>query len=712
MEMRNFAYLLLLSLSFCPQLLIGQGPYDLRVINPKKPWQNQSGVIESATLSIKPKGLFAEYGLYLTFSERWSGTHFTDDSLEVVLYFELPEAAIVHDSWLWIDDEIAVARIMDRLTASQIYDENVAQRSDPSKLVKDSPKGYTLRVYPLIKGSTRRVKITYMMPVMWTRHAAMLELPTNIFRVSRIHMQQFNILMWPEQEWDTPELVGVSGPQFVEYNDAPGGNAYFRAELPYSEWIKKPRVKFNDPVPSGIYVNKWNDDVEGIYQLAVVPAVFAENPVPRKAAILFDHQTNGSPEYPYTEWLRNTRIFLENILEPTDSFNLFFGQLNVTPHSPVWMPANPATINQVFENLSTTPSSSSHLPGLLSSAIQFIQNNGGDGHILLETNSSQFANLTQYNSLISDVLALMGQSTIPVSSVDFRSVTSGGYVGGFYGDGYMLTYLAQQTGGGYFSARANSWLHDAMLEQGFNNLWDKITNFEVSTSVQNGFSYGRLTPLHSAKFASPVFTPVLQIGKFNGQFPMNISITGEINGNLFNRNIQIQEAQAYSGDTLNSKMWHGTFIQALERDSPSNFGGNQIISQSISSRVLSRYTAFICLEDPNTYCDDCFDETVLTSAFEAAPSDSLIRVAPNPFVESVEIEIKGLNTDSGRTTMEVFDLSGRLISVLHVEANGNRALAVWRGQDTSGAAVPPGVYVVLIRNKHLNKAVRVVKGRA
>lgn len=685
------------------------GQTNLRILNPQRQWQNQQGVIESATISIQPKGLYAECGLYLTFSERTLSNSFTDDSLEIVLNFQLPEAAIVHDSWLWIDDEIAVARIMDRWTASQIYEEIVDRRSDPSILFKNGPTQYSLRVYPLKKGQTRRVKITYLMPMSWNHRSALLELPTAILSASRFNVSELKIVVWPGEQWEDPTLAGISGYEFTEYFDENSGQYFLQTELPYAEWIKKPRLKFGNPIPNGVYLNKWSDENEGIYQLAVLPSLLLENPAPRKVALLFDYETTGSPSFLYQDWLRNTRIFLESSLEPTDSFNLFFTQLfSSEPYSEVWLPARPEVIQQVFSSLSSTPTSYQHLPGLFASAIQFIKNNGRRGHILLESNTAQFANTLLSNELIGDLQDLIAGDTIQISAVDFRW-QNWPTVAGLPGNAYLLSNLAQLTGGNYFTARNNSWNYERALELGFDNLWDKVTEIEINTSMPAGFTYGRLTPHHSPRFASPVSIPVLQVGKYSGQFPMNVTVTGLLNGYAFYRNFVVNEAQVHQADTLNAEIWYGTFVQNLERGGVANFGIPQIIQNSLSARVLSLYTAFLCLEDPTTYCDNCVDETMLTNIGEIAASDTLIRVAPNPFTDRVEIEIKGLTTDAGTTTVEVFDLSGKLVARLALEQRGDKFAAVWNGRDASGTAVAPGVYVALVQNKQFTKALRLVK---
>ncbi|MCS7036690.1 MAG: hypothetical protein RMJ33_11470 [Saprospiraceae bacterium] len=97
------------ALLLCAALLLSgpaQAVFSLRVSDPRVSWSTQQGTLEEATLSIRPVELYLEYGLYLTFSARGAACKPTD-SLEVTFRFELPANAIVHDSWLWISNDIS-----------------------------------------------------------------------------------------------------------------------------------------------------------------------------------------------------------------------------------------------------------------------------------------------------------------------------------------------------------------------------------------------------------------------------------------------------------------------------------------------------------------------------------------------------------------------------------------------------------------------------
>ena len=131
--------------------------YNLRVGDPRNSWHTEQGTIEEANLTITPKGLYMEYGLYLTFSS--NGTQWTNvkDTLEVTMDFSLPENAMITDSWLWFGEDTIKAVIIDRWTASSIYESIVRRRRDPSILFKQSATQYQLRVFPMAGNETRKV---------------------------------------------------------------------------------------------------------------------------------------------------------------------------------------------------------------------------------------------------------------------------------------------------------------------------------------------------------------------------------------------------------------------------------------------------------------------------------------------------------------------------------------------------------------------------
>ncbi len=705
--MKNFYFLLVAFLFFgFAKNSEAQTAPSLQILNPQKQWQKKQGTIESATFSVRPKGIYMECGLYLTFSTRGFESFFSDDTLEIVLKFSLPETAIVHDSWLWIGDEIARGKILDRWTASQIYEGIVKRRQDPSILTKDSKTDYTLRVYPLPKNETRRVKITYLLPVDWSRKQVKLAIPGTLANVSFQKLQKFNVLVWPGDIWKN---LNLDGTQFEEIPDSSGSGNVWKTELAPDLFTTNPSISFDSPMKNGVFVAASGDSTGGVYQLAMLPTVFLPEQKPVKLAVIFDYEYNATDGNFLPIFLK-TKAELKNALSPNDSFNLFFSNLIIQPFKPNWIAGDDATIDQIFNSITNPSGGYPQLPALMGSAIQFIKNKGGSGQIMLVTNTASFPNLNAANDLTNDVLAAISPEKIPVHAIDFRKNNTPYFLAGgnyYYANSYVLGNLAKQTGGSYFNIRENGGV-DKIFPLGFGSIGNRIENFELTTSLANGFCFGRFSPGNSTQIITSANQPVLQIGKYKGQFPFKFSISGELDGQFFYKTKEIADAEIYPSDSLNREMWYGNFIQLLERETATNSVVSQILFNSLSERVLSKYTAFLCLEDTTTYCDECLDETQFT-ATDPVFADSLVKIYPNPFVDFVKIEIRDASFSAGKISMEIFNAAGQLTKILDVETQTDGATAIWRGENSNGEKVAAGVFVVLIKTQNQSRAVKIVK---
>jgi len=140
---------------------------SLGVSDPKNWWKYGRGQIQESTITLTPKGIYTEVGMYFTFSTKATAYTSPQDTLEVVYKFDLPEGSIVIDSWLWVNDVIVKADIIDRWTARSIYEGIVKRRQDPSILMKNGSNNYELRVFPMAGNQTRKVKITFLLLNKW-----------------------------------------------------------------------------------------------------------------------------------------------------------------------------------------------------------------------------------------------------------------------------------------------------------------------------------------------------------------------------------------------------------------------------------------------------------------------------------------------------------------------------------------------------------------
>lgn len=163
------------------------------------------GSVDEATITLEPKGLYMECNLYLTLSGK--GNNFSaSDTLEITYYFSLPERTIMHDSYLWVGDSMVQSRLLDRWSAWQIYESIVKRRWDPSVLYKDWSNYYHLQVYPLMGNDSRKVRMTFLVPMKWTSRNASCPLPLDMLANSKIPVDKLTILVKENGDFLNPQF--------------------------------------------------------------------------------------------------------------------------------------------------------------------------------------------------------------------------------------------------------------------------------------------------------------------------------------------------------------------------------------------------------------------------------------------------------------------------------------------------------------------------
>ncbi len=687
------------------------GTFSLRVGDPRIGGSTQQGTIEEAVLSIRPKGLYLEYGLYLTFSARGT-TYKATDSLEVTLKFDLPAGAFVHDSWLWIYNDIVRAAIMDRWTASSIYEGIVNRRQDPSVLFKTSATQYELRVFPMRGDERRKVKITYLMPADWNAEVVSAELPISILKTSKNQVVNFQVLTWLETDWENPVIVNRPDLIFSEKTDSLFGN-YRMVNLLTVDQQTGMRFAFDSPLKKGDYVRLHADGQSGFYQLVMLPARQFDLNTQRKVLLLLDHDA-GNGTITAAMLLQALRTNLKNVLTEQDSFNIMVSNLTPVAISPNWLPASPQAIDLAFDTAATHLANYSNLPTLLAEGIGFVQANGNSGSILLATNTTQFGTTAVANPLVDDMMALQDTSPIPIHALNYHNSASPSYsIGGsqYYGSDYFLINIAKLTGGNFTRVLGSSLAVAATAAT--TGLGAALHAYDFHTTLTNGFCYGRFDLATSGDDVLYLNQPILQIGKYHGDLPFKMQLVGEMDGQFVSAEITIDSTQIGVADSLTREMWYGNYINLLESGTQSNSAIGDVVDNSIAERVLSRYTAFLCLEDASQLCPTCQDESQLVNITDDLPADSVLRAWPNPFADRVTIEVrtKAKGGFAASAALEIYAADGRLVRLIRMADNRDGvALIVWDGRDSSGNTVPMGSYIAVVRIGHeRTAAVKLVK---
>ena len=133
----------------------------------------------------------------------------------------------------------------------------------------------------------------------------------------------------------------------------------------------------------------------------------------------------------------------------------------------------------------------------------------------------------------------------------------------------------------------------------------------------------------------------------------------------------------------------------------------EIVDYSISERVLSVYSAFLCLEPSRggEICYDCIDESALVGIEDPlinAAGDSLFFNAyPNPFNSEVNITVSLPNVArDGKATYKIYNILGQVVHTFEPEVStpGSTQHFVWHGKNDSGAEISSGTYFFVVRS--------------
>lgn len=678
----------------------------LQVLDPQRNWDQRSGTIEEAAIVMKPQGIYTLVDLYLTFSARDQGFG-AGRNLEVVLDFHLPSDAHIVDSWLWFNGQIIKAEMKDRWTATFVYEEIVGRNQDPSILYKEGNGQYQLRIFPMEATASRKVKLSYLMPAQWGVQQVSTALPVELLASSWHPLQTVNLRVWQEQEWGTPRLEGNSSIALDLVNDPEHGN-FWEKKLSPDQLTGGLKLVNHSPAKDGVYVGVLGEPSNSIYQMVLIPEEAASFPagMGRKMMLVFDYNSDNVSGVSQAYLLNQMKQQLKERLSPQDSFNLIFSNLFIEPWSELWLPGDPETIDATFDALSTEPIAEySNLPSLLAEGIQFINETGGNGSLLLAANNDDFDDLQSANTLVEDLLELRGDNQIPINILDYQNRNFGGtWIGNRYyrGNEYLYTNLSQLTGGEYVNQL--NCCPTPTFDENVVSIFGMATGLQgqvdIYTGLAEGFCYQRYT-LGQAGDLSSLNKPVRQLGKYNGQFPFHIEMAGEYQNTFFGNVISIPEGELIQSDSFLNEAWTGQLIQQMEKSGGDNGTISAIINQSIDARVLSIYTALIALEPSQggEICLECVDESgdVVSTEDPVALEDLLVLEAfPNPFKERVNIRIQ-LNekVQAEDCDFSIFNLMGqRVLRFTQPSLTGSNEFNFsWEGQSSSGVPLPSGVYL-------------------
>jgi hypothetical protein len=697
--------------------LFSQSTY-LRVQHPQQTWRSGTGTINDATIVLHPRGAYLQCDLYLLFSA--NGLSFTpSDSVEVQLDFTLPTGALVTDLWLWVDNQIMRGLILDRWTASSIYEGIVKRRRDPCLLMKSYTNSFSARIYPLIGTGTRRIMVSYLVPVNWGPEGIAGILPSNLLKASRNGAPMFRVRCFPDDRFQNPRLIEVPSIPFQTVLDSLAGPVS-QAEVPGSIVQSQSQMTVSmDCVGSEeLFLSRFQRGSEGFYQLAFIPSKVLNSGVARKVAILVDYDSLATTVRP-ADFLGTLRTELDLNFSEKDSLTIIFqGRQGIERVSPGWLPGSSQGIDIAFWHINASLlSSSSSLKNLLIEGGRFVQERGGVASLFLVSASAEYRDPRVANPALTEIMQSI-PAGVPIHIVSFPYryykyvYLDGKY---YYNNDYLFTNLSNMTKGVYFTDATYVIDFPSSLRSALAYLRGTIEALDVHTGVEGGFCAARYMALPQS---AAMDAPFIQVGKYFGAFPFVAEINALQNGQPLSRRIVIPASPSVEGDSTLTQTWANAHITSLESQVQTSSIVKQTVDISIRERVLCRSTAFLALEPNDTLkaCENCKDQSGGTTAVAErispeVPQDSLVQAYPNPFNASTVISVRlPSGVHAGDVTLRVYSILGQIVRTFdpaQLDANAASRF-VWDGRSDNGVTLASGMYLFVMNSPKGNAVKRLM----
>jgi len=192
--------------------------------------------------------------------------------------------------------------------------------------------------------------------------------------------------------------------------------------------------------------------------------------------------------------------------------------------------------------------------------------------------------------------------------------------------------------------------------------------------------------------------------------PSQVELSFEMNKQVWHALIDLNINNYISGDSLIQTIWQGIDIAQLEGQAQSNQVINEIVYQSIDHRILSYYTAFLCVEDSIDLSDfedpgnEPGDEWI--TKVDEVKSEYSIKTYPSQFTDVVHIE---LPSTEQLQTLKIYNMWGQCVKTVSI--NELEQLYTWDGTDDSGTPQKEGIYLVVATYGNKVMSTRVIKSR-
>ena len=675
------------------------------------------GVFEDLTVIASPQGIYTHVDVYATITHS-DDVNYWDDLLEIVWQFDLPDKAIIFDSWLWVGNDIIKADVVDYWTALQTYNEIVDVQQDPSFLHQMENNRYEIRIYPLPLNDSRRIKMSFLIPTQWNQEFTTTSLVSQIFNSTSYLPETITVGMVQDPDWNSPSLIlGNENIPLTETVVSGNGDIVLVKEIPATSFINNNfEAKLSTEAPldeNQSFLLTYEDQGDQFYQVAYVPDWDLDVPETVKHSLILI-------DYDDVETSVSMVEFQDAIIQKLDDYDTDHHYYNIAINganeviylSEAWelylSNEAPQMILEFINN-----EAGNDLLGLMESGFSWVNDlHPETDDIYIFSANDQYWEV-ENATFIADNLqnSIPDESSISIFNINDENYNSSTIEDNvvYFGNEYLFHLLASQhnhiSSYNFRTAQGNylEWLNPFLF-----NAEEEMGTITSNVSMPNGVAYEKYD-IHDSNMTYNSNGVILQTGKYIGDFPLQVNAAIILpDGSFATSNAEIQPNQSIEPDSLMREMWYGPHLKAEEVFASTDNQIEAVVAQSINERVLTGFTAFLALEPSQggEPCIGCFDFDVPTVTTEDIEVVNELSVTPNPATNFARIELTVKSMEEiANWQATIFDATGRQIAVLDQPTFTNNTL-VWNWNIEENLS--PGIYHCKVTNIDQSLSIKIV----
>lgn len=691
--------------------------------------------VDSAKLDIVPHGAFIEMNLQLTISYNFESWFFKNyNELEFLWEFSLPDQASVTDFWIMLDDTLRQASMLDKWTAELLFSEVSSPVRNPALLTQSFPDReglvhYQLRLYPVTREKKRTFIIQYLLPARPTNQTLRTWLPT-----TQLATRNFTGAKNLQIVFHSAEAPSILGAEVLDKTfDSSKEQWTFNIDLNYDQFVE---LVYPTPITDKPFFSTFDKNGESFYQLAVYPPEVPQEKTPRNFLILIDYNRFNTKNLDGELVLSLLKETLQQALDGKDNANIIVGFEDLAFGADSFLPCTEENLDLLFRNVlrRSFPSYSS-FQLLLAAAQAQISSSPQNFDIVLLTNTDEIQlwgkTREQYAAEIVDLYPVGTKLHIVdldnISNLTYNGETSQyeTYMQSFY------AHMANLTSGNLFFLRYHS------IKNIFAALfYEQISHYqevEVQTRFASGYAFGKhLIALHQGYY--PIHFPIMQVGRFIGELPLDLTVLGKVRLDKAVSNSQITQADVIPGPDKLATAWYGDFIHKQLRLVQTNSTIMDLMDMSLKHRILTPYTGFLVFRpgeemgvdpdnitsnqqdkggDDGNYWDGGEDRGGISTSIEDEenPTDFelAVKAYPNPFNMAVTIQINIPKLyQLEKLDFGIYNTLGQKVKSFEIVTGIDNIQISWDGTANNGEILSSGIYFAVLVGPEFSKSVKLM----